>query len=134
MNTKRTSPIYYAHPTSIELHQSEYVEKWLRKHKVTRWKLGPYMTKDGSSKLMIYVSNKQDLTAAELKEGLDSYLSNFRGTRRLNARWTVEQSSDILSLHSIDVEQDLARSMAQEIDKEIMGSLHGTNSNKYTTN
>ena len=43
--------------------------------------------------------------------------------RTLEGKWTVETVYDLEALHGIDVESELAKTLVEEIDKEILNEL-----------
>ena len=52
------------------------------------------------------------------------------GTRRLNARWSVELEQDLKNMNGIDVDAELTNAMSYEIqaeiDREMIGYLLST--------
>lgn len=45
--------------------------------------------------------------------------------RKLKAGWSIDEMQDINSIFSTDIENVLAKVMAEEINKEILNSLKG---------
>jgi len=44
-------------------------------------------------------------------------------TRRFNASWTMEAMNDLKTQHGLDLEEELAKALAIEIDREILQEL-----------
>jgi len=43
--------------------------------------------------------------------------------RGFRANWTIDAAQDLKAFHGLDVEEELAKTLAEEIDKEIIASL-----------
>lgn len=45
-------------------------------------------------------------------------------TRRIGAEWGLELASDLVSIHGLDIEEEIVRAMTAEINEELGCDIH----------